>query len=100
MEGDYVAPRQREKVIKQAGRRRLNWHKRTWKLSHSGNHYLNTDGFNLQIFPVNHASGNWKVAVVNRQSQHRQQGKKVYGTLEEAKRAAFDALIWAKDRLT
>lgn len=99
MEGDYVAPRQREKVVKQAGHRRLNWHKRTWRLSHSGNHYLNTDGFNLQIFPVNHPSGSWQIAVVNRQSQHRQPGKKVYATLEEAKRAAFDALIWAKDRL-
>ena len=100
MEGDHVAPCQREKIIRQAARRRLNWHKRTWKFSHLGNHYLNTDGFNLQIFPINQALAGWKIAVVNRQSQHRQQGKKVYATLEDAKHAAFDALIWAKDKLT
>lgn len=99
MEGDYVAPRQREKIIRQAARRRLNWHKRTWRLSHLGNHYLNTDGFNLQVFPINQRSRGWKIAVVNRRSQHRQQGKKVYSTLGDAKRAAFDALIWAKNKL-
>lgn len=99
MEDDYVAPRQREKALRQSSRRRLNWHKRNWKLSDLGNLYLNTDGLNLQIFPANRESPGWKIAVVNRQSQHRQQGKKVYNSLDDAKRAAFDALMWAKDRL-
>jgi hypothetical protein len=100
MEGDYVGPRRREATLRKASRRRSNWHKRTWNLSQSGTHYLNADGFNLQVYPVAGRSPGWMVAVVKRASLQRRQGRKTYKSADEAKRAAFDALLWAKDNLS
>jgi hypothetical protein len=99
MEGDYVRPRQREASLRKASRRRSNWHKRTWSLSQTGTHYLNTDGFNLQVYPVSGRSRGWMIAVVNRTTLHRRQGQKSYRSADDAKRAAFDALLWARDNL-
>lgn len=99
MEGDYVRPREREATLRKASRRRSNWHKRKWKLSQSGTNYLNTDGFNLQVYTVAGRAPGWMIAVVNRSSLQRRQGRKSYTSVDEAKRAAFDALLWAKENL-
>jgi hypothetical protein len=53
MEGDYVGPRRREAVLKASGARRKRWLSRKWKVSARGNPYLNTDGFNITVFPKN-----------------------------------------------
>ncbi|MDE8654484.1 hypothetical protein [Novosphingobium album (ex Liu et al. 2023)] len=99
MEDDYVRPREREAKLKAAVRRRSAWHKRAWKVSPGGTLYLNTDGFNLQIYRISGSRQGWMIAVVNRDTAHRQQGRKVYASSEAAKRAAFDALLWAKNNL-
>lgn len=99
MEGDYVRPREREATLRKASRRRSNWQKRKWKLSQSGTCYLNTDGFNLQVYTVTGRAPGWMISVVNRSSLLRRQGRKSYTSVDEAKRAAFDALLWAKDNL-
>lgn len=99
MEDDYVRPREREAKLKSATRRRSTWHKRTWRVSPAGTIYLNTDGFNLQIYRTFGSRQGWMIAVVNRDTAQRQQGRKVYTSSDAAKRAAFDALLWAKDNL-
>jgi hypothetical protein len=70
-----------------------------WNLSQTGTHYLNTDGFNLQVYAVNGREQGWMIAVVNRSSLQRRQWRKSFKSADEAKRAAFDALLWAKDNL-
>lgn len=99
MENDYLRPREREAKLRMASRRRRNWHKRKWYVSQSENFYLNTDGFNIQVYRVDAHSRAWMIAVVNRTSLNRRQGRKSYLTAEDGKRAAFDALLWAKEHL-
>lgn len=96
MEEDYKRPREREKRLKRAARRRKSWSQRTWLTSRQGNLYINTEGFNLTIY--SHGRG-WGVRVVNRESGAAQSGRKVYPTESEAKAAALNALLWAKDHL-
>lgn len=97
MEGDYVGPRKRETELRQASRRRANWHKRKWRLSPFGTIYLNTDGYYLQVYRA--TSTSWKLAIVNRSTRQRREGKKYFASPDEAKAAAFDALLWAKVHL-
>lgn len=99
MEDDYVRPREREAKLKKAVRRRASWAKRSWNLSPRGTVYLNTEGFNLQVFQVSGKPSGWRIAVVNWGTSHRQEGRKIYTSSEDAKRAALDALLWAKDHL-
>jgi hypothetical protein len=99
MEDDYVGPREREATLKKASRRRVTWAKRTWSLSLRGTVYLNTEGFNLQVYHASGSPSGWRIAVVNRVTSRRQEGRKIYASPEDAKRAALDALLWAKDRL-
>lgn len=99
MEDDYLRPRERESKLRMAARRRGNWQKRSWNISQSDNFYLNTDGFNIQVYRVSGNSRAWMIAVVNRASLNRRQGRKSYQSGDDAKRAAFDALLWAKDHL-
>ena len=95
MEEDYKRPREREKRLKRAARRRKSWSQRTWLTSRQGNLYINTEGFNLTIY--SHGRG-WGVRVVNRESGAAQSGRKVYPT-ESRRRPPHSALLWAKDHL-
>ena len=100
MEGDYVNPRQREKRLKGLARRRQSWSKRQWRLSGKGNPYLNTEGFNLTVFQVADQKGSyWSVKVSRRSTGASQMGHRRYDCMEDAKKAALDALVWAKDHL-
>lgn len=96
MEQDYKRPREREKSLKSASRRRRAWPGRTWRTSKSGNSFLNTGGFNIAIY---HRGAGWTVRVENRDTGASQMGRKQFLTERDAKLAAFDALVWAKDNL-
>lgn len=96
MERDAEAPRERERQLRLVARRRASWANRVWRLSRSGNRYLNTEGFNLCAFPQ---SDRWKLIVTNRTTGAVQFGHRSYPTFWEAKQAALDALLWAKGRL-
>lgn len=96
MEQDYVRPRERESRMKNIARRRKSWSCRIWKISAQGNSYINTNGFNIAIFP---RRGGWCVRIKNRSTAGEQLGKRTFPTIEEAKLRALDALIWAKDHL-
>lgn len=78
-------------------RLRRYWPGRTWRKSREGNWYLNSDGFNLVV--SDKGGGGWTVFVQNRENGLPQRGRKAYQTLEAAKMAAFDALMWAKRNL-
>jgi len=77
-------------------RLRQYWPGRTWRKSREGNWYLNSDGFNVV---VSGKFGAWTVFVQNRETDLSQRGRKTYPTLEAAKLAAFEALMWAKRNL-
>jgi hypothetical protein len=96
MEEDYVRPREREKKLKGAARRRKTWANRTWRRSVKGNSYINTDGFNITVFQNGKT---WALGISNRDTGSTQKGKKSYPTEAAAKAAGFDALIWAKENL-
>jgi hypothetical protein len=100
MADDYVGPSQHEKKLKSKVHRRATWAKRKWNTSAKGNPFLNTEGFNLTIFRRADAAGRpWGVRVANRQSGKERLGARRHDSLDAAKRAALDALFWAKDHL-
>lgn len=100
MQNDYVGPREREKRLRLTARRRRSWSERQWSISAKGNPYLNTEGFNLTVYSVNDRRGRyWGLRVSYRVTGATQAGKRRYASEEEAKRAALDALIWAKSNL-
>lgn len=74
-------------------RLRRHWPSRVWRRSHEGNFYLNSDGYNVVLFS---RGDGWHISIENRETGYRQHGRKGFATLDDAKAAAFDALIWAK----
>lgn len=98
MEENYVQPRKREASLRQASRRRANWPKRKWRVSPLGTLYLNTDGYNLQVYRGGGTNA-WKLAIVNRSTRQRREGNKRFLSPEAAMTAGFDALLWAKIHL-
>lgn len=100
MEDDYINPRLREKRLRSYARRRLSWVKREWRTSSKGNSYINTEGFNLTVFPQRDRRGEfWGLRVTHRQSGTSQFGRRRYASEADAQKAALDALLWAKDNL-
>jgi hypothetical protein len=93
MEKDIVGARNREKAFKASRLRRARWLTREWRTSQAGNHYLNTDGFNVVVYPVGRA---WGARILNRETGWSRTSQQSYQTQEHAKLAAFDALIVAK----
>lgn len=96
MEQDYVRPRAREKRLRSAASRRSTWARRKWRISVRGNFYLNTEGFNLTVFQ---RGAVWTVSVTNRVNSSSRIGVRTYESIEVAKAAALNALLWAKEHL-
>ena len=78
-------------------RLRRYWPGRTWRKSREGNWYLNSDGFNLAVSDKGAAGGRCSCKI-GRMACRSGEGK-AHQTLEAAKMAAFDALMWAKRNL-
>lgn len=97
MEEDYARPRAREKRLRSAASRRRTWARRQWRVSERGNSYLNTEGFNLSIFP---RGAYWAVSVRNRANGKSRVGVRAHENINAAKAAALNALLWAKEHLT
>lgn len=99
MEEDYTAPRERERVLRNAAGRKRRWLSRAWRTSSKGNPYINADGYNVVIFPLTGtASGNWGFRVTNRSTDDSVQSRKPYPSADSAKLKAFDAIVWMKQR--
>ena len=90
MSSDYEGAERRERLAKNASRRRAQWLQRNWKTSAKGNTYLKTDGFIITIFQDGSA---WKACVADSVSDRKRFSYRTFGTEDRAKLAAFDAMV-------
>ncbi|MDE3016955.1 MAG: hypothetical protein KGI29_08580 [Pseudomonadota bacterium] len=95
MEEDYAAAKFRETRLQNRTHRKSRWLSRKWRISNQGNFFINTDHFNIVIFE-NEKS--WHGRIIDHISQKTITSKRFYATEEKAKLAAFDAMIFLKDR--
>lgn len=95
MEDDYEGARKREKTMRNAGARRRRWLTRSWRTSHKGNPFLNTEGYNIVVYPTDWG---WGFRVTNRESNRALSSRLPLPTLDAAKLRAFDAIILMKQR--
>ena len=96
METDRQGPRRREQALKNAANRRSRWLSRQWRVSGKGNAFLNTDGMNIVIFRKR--PGVWRGRIKDRLSGESVTSKKTYPSEDAAKLAAFDAMIFLKQK--
>lgn len=96
MEDDYEAPRRRERALRSAAGRRKHWLSRVWRMSAQGNPYLNTDGFNITVFPKSNRE--WGGRIEDRSTGQFILSRRRYTTSDQAKLAAFDAMIHLKTK--
>lgn len=95
MENDYDRAQRREKIVRNASARRSRWLMRDWRISRSGNPFLNADGYNIVVYP---AGQEWGFRITNRQTDYAITSRKLLATIDGAKLRAFDAMIWMKER--
>ena len=94
MEEDLGGARKREAGFKTDRGRRKRWLSRKWRISASGNQFLNTnDGFNVVVYPRNSI---WGARVEHRVTGYQRTSKRPSQTRDQAKLAAFDAMIEIK----
>lgn len=93
MEQDRAAAHRRETEFVQRLSRRSRWLTREWRRSSAGNEFLNTEGFNVVIY---RRSGAWGARVANRVTGVAQFSRRLYPTVDDAKLAAFDAMLRMK----
>ncbi len=94
MEEDTVAPRERETSLRNAASRRKKWLSRRWRVSEKGNSFINTDGFNITVFQKQ--NGEWGGRIEDRISGESVMSRRHYFSEDQAKLAAFDAMIFLK----
>jgi hypothetical protein len=95
MESDPIGARRRETALKGRHKRRLRWlSDKRWCISAAGNDFINTaDGFNVVVY----ARGViWGARVEHRPSGYQRASRRPYRTSDEAKLAAFDAMLGLK----
>ncbi len=95
MEEDYLAPRVRERRIRNRAERRKKWLSRRWRRSAKGNAYLNVQGYNITIYRRGDA---WSGRILNRETGHEIRARRHYPTEDAAKLAAFDGLMAIQER--
>ena len=96
MEQDIERARQREAQFTGTIKRRSKWLGRRWQTSASGNEYINTDGFNIVVFP---RGGSWSGRIEYRDTGKTIFSQKRYQTSQQAKLAAFDAIVGLKKQM-
>lgn len=96
MEGSYESANTRENTYKKTARRRANWLRLSgWRRSQSGNIYINKDGLNVVVFRQRHY---WSFRITHKESDRSKFSKRRYETEPGAQLAAFDAIVWLKER--
>ena len=96
MENDYEAPRKREYGLRNAAQRKRRWLNRIWRVSLRGNTYLNTDGMNIVVYEKNDNS--WGARIKDRTSGESISSRCRYTSEDAAKLAAFDVMIFLKQK--
>jgi hypothetical protein len=97
MEGDPRHAWVREHLFKNTQGRRARWLSRAWRISQNGWHFLNADGFNVVVF--SRPDQTWGARIQHRRSGQARFSKIPYETQDAAKLAAFNAMLWMKQRL-
>lgn len=95
MEQDYEAAKRRERGVRNAARRRIKWLNRRWRTSAKGNAYINADGFNVVVYRL---GATWSGRITNRETGHGVRLRRPCATLDEAKLAAFDGMVFLKQQ--
>ena len=98
MEQDYERARRREKVMRSAAGRRARWLSRKWRTSRSGNPFINTDGYNVVVFPRTPDRTHWGFRIQNQLTQQTVSARQPCPSEDAAKLRALDAMIWLKER--
>lgn len=94
MEGNKEAAMQREQAAKRKDR--FPGHK-NWRRTPDGNARLNIEGFKLTVYQKQDST--WRVVVSDRDEYEKPiWGQKIYATEYEARKAAFVALVYAKEK--
>ena len=96
MANDYATPRKREQGLRNAAQRKRRWLDRSWKISSRGNPYLNTDGMNIVVYKMN--DNMWGARIKDRTSSESIIFRRKYTSEDAAKLAAFDAMIFLKQK--
>jgi len=90
MEGNLSKADKREREYRNMQNRRSNFLKRKWKTSRKGNLFLTLEGVVIIILPDKFLDGYWRYSIHNKMSES-------FPSLEQAKLAAFDMVIYGKD---
>lgn len=99
MEADYEGAKKRERAVRNTASRKSRWLSRKWKTSAKGNSYLTTrDQFHVVVFPANPARTEWSARVEDKATAAAIYSRRTYPTQDQAKLAAFDAIIALKSR--
>lgn len=93
MEEDLIRARLREHNLRLRSARRDRWVNRHWRVSQSGNEFINAEGFNVVVFVRN---GIWGARVQDRDTGYARFSQKPYATPSAAKLAAFDVIFHPK----
>jgi hypothetical protein len=90
MEADLIGAKRRERDFKLLAQRRQRWLTRSWRTSWAGNEYLNTDGFNVVVFP---RGKRWSSKVESRDDYRIRFAPETYDTSNEAKLGALEMIL-------
>ncbi len=95
MEQHSVRPLERERNLRNSAARKRRWLSRNWRISASGNEFVNTDGMNIAVYQRN---GTWSARITDRFSGDTRYSRRAYESEDAAKLKAFDAMIFLKNR--
>jgi len=90
MTNDYVNPKRLERDLRNKANKRRTWLKKEWKVSQNGNRYLNYNDHHLLIYR-DKKTDKYKVKIGEIF------GKKKFDTIQEAKNAVFNGILYLKD---
>ena len=89
---DYVAPKQRERELRNRSTRRAKWLTRKWKVSRKGHPWLKAGEYHVVVSSERHHPIHYRLFINERR------GQKLYPSESAAKLAAFDAIEQMKKR--
>jgi hypothetical protein len=89
MEENLTASRTREASMKSRAGKRSRWLSRKWKISGKGNPYITADSYRITVYP---RGNGWACTVAAVDDSLVQHSRRNFGTINEAKLAAFDQI--------
>ncbi|MGY4473316.1 hypothetical protein [Bradyrhizobium sp. USDA 3364] len=94
--GHDCEPGRRERALRGAAGRKSRWLDRRWRISSLGNSFVNTDEHNITIFQ--NGDGSWGGRLTEKAAGRFVTARRRYESEAKAKLAAFDGMIFLKDR--